>query len=56
MANIKLAIADAHPIFKIGLTNVIADLDDVDLVIEAENGKELIVKIEKQMPDIILMV
>ena len=55
MANIKLAIADAHPVFKIGLTNLIADLDDIDLVIAAENGKELIVKIEKQTPDVILM-
>ena len=56
MANIKLAIPDAHPVFRIGLINIVADFEDIDVIIEAENGKDLIVKIEKQNPDVILVV
>lgn len=52
---IKLAIADDHPLFRKGLATEIEEFDGVELIIQASNGKELIEKIEKQKPDVILM-
>jgi len=51
----KLAIAEGHPLFLKGLEAVIKYMDDVDLVFAVRNEKELIGKIECQLPDVIFM-
>ncbi|WP_342328091.1 response regulator transcription factor [Pedobacter sp. FW305-3-2-15-E-R2A2] len=52
---IKLAIADDHKIFREGLKFTLEDYTQLDLIIEATNGKDLIAQITNNKPDVILM-
>src|SRR6266536_5097208 len=55
---IKLAIVDDHNLFRKGLITLInlADKNNYIVVFEAENGKDLMTKLDKKvLPDIILM-
>jgi NarL family two-component system response regulator LiaR len=54
-SKIRVVIADDHEIFRKGLKNVLSRLKYVDLVGEAENGKEVISIVKKKNIDIILM-
>jgi DNA-binding NarL/FixJ family response regulator len=54
-SKIKVAIADDHQIFRQGVILSLSQFDDLDFVIEAENGDELIEKLEAVKPDVILM-
>lgn len=57
MPAIKLIIADDHEIFRDGLKLLLKKLNtnEVKLIAEAENGKELIQCVEKQQPDVVLI-
>ncbi|HVV55551.1 MAG TPA: response regulator transcription factor [Mucilaginibacter sp.] len=55
MKPINLAIADDHKIFRNGLKATLEDNPDLNLIIEASNGKELIGQLATQVPDVILM-
>jgi len=55
MTQIKLAIADDHKIFRNGLKSALEDSPDLELIIEASNGKELIGQLVDKTPDVILM-
>jgi DNA-binding NarL/FixJ family response regulator len=52
---IKLAIADDHKIFREGLKFTLEDYAQLNLIIEATNGKDLIAQIINHKPDVILM-
>jgi DNA-binding NarL/FixJ family response regulator len=52
---IKVAIADDHKIFRKGVILSLKVYYNIDFILEAENGEELIKGIEKQLPDIVLM-
>lgn len=52
---IKLIIADDHPVFRAGLTQIIKTAVDIDLTGEASDGAELIRLVKEQNPDIILI-
>lgn len=52
---IKLAIVDDHRLFRIGLRAILQDVEDIQLLFEAENGKALMAQLETQVPDVILM-
>jgi DNA-binding NarL/FixJ family response regulator len=54
-SKIKVIIADDHEIFRKGLKLILSRLKYVNLVGEAENGKEAIEIIRKKNADIILM-
>ena len=56
-AKIKLTIADDHMLFRKGLSSMISECANIDLITEATNGRELIDTIEedKKIPDVILM-
>ena len=51
----KLFIVEDHAIFREGLKRVIAEMPDVELVGEAENGEVFLKMLKKTMPDIVLM-
>jgi DNA-binding NarL/FixJ family response regulator len=53
--DIKIIIADDHHIYREGLKMVAGKLQDVRVIAEAANGKELLAIIEDNIPDIILM-
>jgi len=55
MNKIKYAIADDHKIFRRGIISALADTPELKLVLEAENGKELINALPKNKPDVILL-
>lgn len=55
MKPINLAIADDHKIFRNGLKATLEDCADLNLIIEASNGKELIGQLATRTPDVILM-
>ncbi len=48
-------VVDDHPIFRKGLTAIIADCDGYQLVGEADNGEQAIELIEQTTPDIAVM-
>ncbi|AOM80460.1 response regulator transcription factor [Pedobacter steynii] len=52
---IKLAIADDHKIFREGLKFTLEDYVQLNLIIEATDGKDLIAQITNNKPDVILM-
>jgi DNA-binding NarL/FixJ family response regulator len=55
MNKIKYAIAHDHPTFRHGIISTLSDTPELTLVLEAENGKELLNGLQKNKPDIILL-
>jgi DNA-binding NarL/FixJ family response regulator len=55
MDKIKYAIADDHKNFRRGIIAALADTPELKLVLEAENGKELLNGLPKTKPDVILL-
>lgn len=53
--NIKLAVADDQKLFLRGLKFILNTFENIDIVIEAENGRDLIDKIENTFPDVVLL-
>ncbi len=52
---IRIAIADDHPIFREGLRKLLSLEADLEIVAEAENGDEIIDMLRKHQPDILLL-
>jgi DNA-binding NarL/FixJ family response regulator len=52
---IKFAIADDHKIFRDGIKMSLAAREDLKLIWEAEDGKEMMHKIATKKPDVLLM-
>lgn len=52
---IKVAIADDHKIFRKGVILSLRPYNNIEFILEAENGEELIKGIELEQPDIVLM-
>lgn len=55
MKQIKIIIVDDHKIFRQGLKFIMDDVEEMEVVAEAENGKEFLTIIENQSVDIVLM-
>jgi DNA-binding NarL/FixJ family response regulator len=54
-SRIRILAVDDHPIFRQGITGLIADQPDLQLVAEAANGVEAIQQFRSHRPDITLM-
>jgi DNA-binding NarL/FixJ family response regulator len=48
-------IADDHKIFRDGIVSILEDIDDMQVSQQADDGQEVLEKIEKEQPHIILM-
>lgn len=55
MRKIKLAICDDHTLFRVGMATILGQIHDFDLILEAGNGQELLDKIARKMPDVVLL-
>lgn len=55
MSKIKIAIADDYKIFRDGLKVGLSADDQLDVVMEADNGEDLLKELETISPDVILM-
>lgn len=53
--SIKILIADDHQLFREGLINLLSDSSEIEVIAQAENGKETIKKAKKFNPDIVIM-
>ena len=53
--NLKLLIADDHPIFRKGLLDVLKNTFSLSTIFEAENGKEALDKCQEEVPDIAIL-
>lgn len=54
-STLKIAIVDDHEMFRSGLKLILSQNENIEIVFEAENGKELLQFLQKEKPDIILM-
>lgn len=52
---IRIIIADDHQLFREGLANLLADSKDIEILDQAGNGEEAIVKARELNPDVIIM-
>ncbi len=55
MSTIKVLIADDHKVFRDGLQALLEKIDDIVVIEEASNGKEVIEKVANNEIDVILM-
>lgn len=54
-AKIKVAVADDQKIFRNGFVRMLDDIDNLEVVIEANNGKELINALTNQTVDLVFV-
>src|SRR5262245_26322727 len=52
---IRLLIADDHPAFRRGLELMLADIDDIEIIGEADTGQRAVELAEQLSPDVVLM-
>jgi DNA-binding NarL/FixJ family response regulator len=55
MQKTKVAIVDDHKILRDGLRLMIDNMDNVEIVIEASNGKEFIDRLQLVQPDLVII-
>ncbi|EGG92975.1 DNA-binding response regulator [gamma proteobacterium IMCC1989] len=52
---IKIILVDDHPLFREGIASRLNMHEGIDVVAEAENGKQLLEKLERCTPDVVMM-
>lgn len=55
MHNIRILLADDHPLIRAGFKSMLGKTDRFEIVGEAENGKQLLERAQELQPDIILV-
>lgn len=55
MPTFKIAIADDYPVYRDGLLVTLSADENLELIYEADNGKELLDKMAGELPDLVIM-
>ena len=55
MSNVKVLIVEDHLMVRMGLSLVLEKIGDIDLIGEAQDGLEGVLKAQKLLPDVVLM-
>jgi len=55
LEQIRVVIADDHPVVREGLSSILSSLEDVQVVAEAANGKEACELYEQHSPDVLIV-
>ncbi len=53
--SIKIVIADDHQLFREGITKLLSNTAEIEVVAQADNGEEAVIKVKEYCPDLILM-
>ena len=52
---ISILIADDHKVFRDGITSILGEVEDINIIGEANDGREVMDQLETLEPDVILM-
>ncbi|HVW79111.1 MAG TPA: response regulator, partial [Alloacidobacterium sp.] len=52
---VRVVVADAHPVIRIGVENLLQSETDVEIVGEAGTGEEMISRIQELRPELLLL-
>ncbi len=52
---IKVAIVDDHKLFRIAIINGLSKYQDINIIFQAENGEDLLTKLDQNPVDVILL-
>jgi DNA-binding NarL/FixJ family response regulator len=52
---IRLLLAEDHPVVRVGLERLLANVEDIDIVGTASNGAEAVEQCDRLQPDVVLM-
>lgn len=52
---IKIILVDDHPLFREGIASRLNMHEGIEVIAEAENGKQLLEKLERCTPDVVMM-
>jgi DNA-binding NarL/FixJ family response regulator len=52
---ITVLIADDHKVFRDGIISILEDVEDIDVIAEANDGREVMAKLKEIQPEVILM-
>lgn len=55
MRRIKILVVDDHALFRAGLTGLLEDMNEFEIVGEASNGREAVESITRLKPDVVLL-
>ena len=55
MKKIKVLIVDDHTLVRAGIRSLLTLVEDIEVVGEASDGKEALVKVRQRMPEVVLM-
>src|SRR5262249_12241487 len=55
LKTIRVIAVDDHPLVRKGVSSILANEEDIQLVAEASNGREAVEKFRELRPDIVLM-
>jgi DNA-binding NarL/FixJ family response regulator len=55
VSNVRLLIAEDHPVVRVGLERLLANADDIEVVGTAANGVEAVELADRLRPDVVLM-
>ena len=55
MSNVKVLIVEDHLMVRMGLSLILEKIGDIDLIGEAQDGLEGVMKAQKLLPDVVLM-
>lgn len=52
---LKVAVVDDQKLFRQGIVSLLEEFDEMKVIIEAENGQELLTEMRREEPDVILL-
>ena len=55
MKPIKILLADDHTLVRAGIKNLLQNLSNIEVIAEADNGRETLRIVEEKKPDMVLL-